>query len=239
MAVPVCNINVNPSLSTIKQAFLLMILSADSVAPRSLELSLDVNLKTKNIVDVPEMEQFSKAKFSVGKFKPLHICEDKLDKLMYRHAVEAEQRARRMRAYARRRQRSSDFEDEQHSELLSDVLTPNERMLVTNYNCQLEVELGNPQTEECKTIVEFVAANGDLLKDEEKKKKNDSRMVRAIDIRKINQTNQRIQQICCSNTCTKENEDEIRRHLRGRDGKDYRWHIIENYRASMRTSSRG
>ena len=51
-----------------------MILSADSVTPRSLELSLDMNLKTKNIVDVPEMEQFSKAKFSVGKFKPLHIC---------------------------------------------------------------------------------------------------------------------------------------------------------------------
>lgn len=216
-----------------------MILSADSVAPRSLELSLDMNLKTKNIVDVPEMEQFSKAKFSVGKFRPLKICEDKLEKLLYNHAVTADRRARFMRAHAGRRQRSSDFEDGQHSDLLSDVLTPNERMLATNYNCQLEVELGNPQTEECKTIVEFVAANGGLLIDEEEKKKNDSRMVRAIDIRKINNTNQRIQLICCTNACTKENEDEIRRHLRGRDGKDYRKYIIENYRSSMRTSSRG
>merc|ERR1712071_745459 len=84
----------------------------------------------------------------------------------------------RVRRRLFRQTRSSASEAELKSELFADfssrASTPNERMLETSYNCQVEFELVKAQTEECKTIIEFVASNGEFLKTE----KENSRMVR-------------------------------------------------------------
>merc|ERR1712071_16804 len=206
---------------------LLTVLSASSVAPKSLELGLELNMNLELNIAVPDMERFSKAKTSFGA-KRLMICTDKLEKLKFILAREAEVKYRiyiarnRVRRRLFRQTRSSASEAELKSELFADfssrASTPNERMLETSYNCQVEFELGKAQTEECKTIIEFVASNGEFLKTE----KENSRMVR--NAYKWNKNDQRINKICCDDECNRRDEAEIKKMMQDRR---YRKHLID------------
>ena len=169
-------------------------------------------------LDIPEMGFSPKAKFSQSSnSKPLRFCGAKLNKLVFLVAKKSVKIARRNRRpiNQRRRGRSTEMSDEvvdfprnsKFEEFVEDdeFLSANERMLMSSYNCQIQTEVfGIEESDECKAIVDFVSENKAVMMTKENFQ---SRSVR--NTRSYYGYLQKINELCCLNDCTRDDEDEI------------------------------